>query len=138
MLDTHTSMRQGNRPIELIWLQDFLALADTGSFSSAAEPRHVAQPAFSRRIHSLEEWLGASLVDRSTPPASLTGAGIRFRPMAVDIFHRIASARDQARAAEAIAAATLRFATTHALSLAFFPAWIRSLETRMQGPCVPS
>jgi LysR family transcriptional regulator, hypochlorite-specific transcription factor HypT len=125
-------MHLGNRPIELIWLQDFLALAESGSFSRAAEQRHVAQPAFSRRIRSLEEWLGATLIDRSTHPASLTEAGTRFRPMAVDILHRVASARDETRNAEALAAATLRFAATHALSLTFFPSWIRSLESRMQ------
>jgi len=125
-------MRVGNRPIEFVWLQDFLALSDSGSFSRAAEERHVAQPAFSRRIRSLEEWLGTTLIDRSTHPASLTDAGIRFRPMVVDILHRVASARDETLAAEALAAATLRFAATHALSLTFFPTWIRSLETRMQ------
>jgi DNA-binding transcriptional LysR family regulator len=125
-------MHLGNRPIELIWLQDFLALSDSGSFSRAAEQRHVAQPAFSRRIRSLEEWVGATLVDRTTHPASLTEAGIRFRPMAVDILHRVSIARDETRNAAVLAAATLRFAATHALSLTFFPAWIRSLESRMQ------
>jgi LysR family transcriptional regulator, hypochlorite-specific transcription factor HypT len=126
-------MHFGNRPIELIWLEDFLALADSGSFSRAAEQRHVAQPAFSRRIRSLEEWLGATLIDRSTHPASLTEAGIRFRPLAADILHRVASAREETRTAQTAAAATLRFAATHALSLTFFPIWIRSLEPRMQG-----
>jgi DNA-binding transcriptional LysR family regulator len=126
-------MRLLNRPFEIIWLQDFLALADSGSFSRAAEERHVAQPAFSRRIRSLEEWLGATLIDRSTHPASLTEAGIRFRPLAADILHRIASAREETRSAQVAAAATLRFAATHALSLTFFPAWIRSLEARMHG-----
>jgi DNA-binding transcriptional LysR family regulator len=126
-------MHIGNRPIELIWLQDFLALSDTGSFSRAAEQRNVAQPAFSRRIRSLEDWLGATLVDRSTHPASLTEAGLRFRPLAVDILLRVANARDETRIAQSAAAATLRFAATHALSLTFFPAWIRSLESRMQA-----
>jgi LysR family transcriptional regulator, hypochlorite-specific transcription factor HypT len=126
-------MRLVNRPFETIWLQDFLALSDSGSFSRAAEERHVAQPAFSRRIRSLEEWLGATLIDRSTHPASLTEAGIRFRPLAADILHRVASAREETRTAQATAAATLRFAATHALSLTFFPAWIRGLESRMRG-----
>lgn len=126
-------MRLVNRPFEIIWLQDFLALSDSGSFSRAAEERHVAQPAFSRRIRSLEEWLGATLIDRSTHPASLTEAGIRFRPLAADILHRVASAREETRTAQATAAATLRFAATHALSLTFFPTWIRSLEARMHG-----
>jgi hypothetical protein len=36
--------------VNLIWLDDFLVLADTGNFSRAADERHLTQPAFSRRI----------------------------------------------------------------------------------------
>jgi LysR family transcriptional regulator, hypochlorite-specific transcription factor HypT len=35
--------------MELKWVEDFLQLAETGSFSRAAELRYVTQPAFSRR-----------------------------------------------------------------------------------------
>ena len=41
-------------PMELIWFEDYLALAQTLNFSKAAELRHVTQPAFSRRIRALE------------------------------------------------------------------------------------
>ena len=61
--------------MNLIWLEDFLALAATGNFSRAAEERHSSQPAFSRRIRGLEEWVGADLFDRSTQPARLTEVG---------------------------------------------------------------
>ena len=40
--------------LESKWLEDFSALAATRSFSQAAERRFVTQPAFSRRIRSLE------------------------------------------------------------------------------------
>jgi LysR family transcriptional regulator, hypochlorite-specific transcription factor HypT len=43
--------------MELKWLDDYLALIETGSFSAAAEKRHVSQPAFSRRIQMLESGL---------------------------------------------------------------------------------
>jgi LysR family transcriptional regulator, hypochlorite-specific transcription factor HypT len=121
--------------VELDWLEDFLALSASGSFSRAAEQRHVTQPAFSRRIRALEDWVGAPLIDRSAQPASLTEAGRRFRPAAEEILRRLATARDEARTAEEVAAATLRFAATHALSLSFFPAWLRELEPRLRlGP----
>jgi DNA-binding transcriptional LysR family regulator len=42
-----------------------LALIEAGSFSAAAEKRHVSQPAFSRRTQLFEEWLGVELIDRS-------------------------------------------------------------------------
>jgi len=44
--------------MELKWLEDFVSLAETHSFSRSAELRHVTQPAFSRRIQALEAWLG--------------------------------------------------------------------------------
>jgi DNA-binding transcriptional LysR family regulator len=132
ILLSNSSMRSRNRPIELVWLEDFLALSGSGSFSRAAELRSIAQPAFSRHIRSLEEWVGATLFDRSTHPAALTEAGRQFRPAAEDILRRLAAARETAREAHDAAAATLRFAATHVLSLTFFPDWLRGLESRLQ------
>ena len=75
------------------WIEDFLCLADTRSFSRAAGQRHSSQPAFSRRIQSLESWLGTELVDRSSTPLSLTAAGHTFRGMGQDIVLQIHRAR---------------------------------------------
>ncbi|NWM05812.1 LysR family transcriptional regulator, partial [Klebsiella quasipneumoniae] len=47
--------------MEIKWLEDFLALANTLNFSKAADERHVTQSAFSRRIKQLEAWLGTTL-----------------------------------------------------------------------------
>mgnify|MGYP001024943323 CR=1 FL=1 len=63
--------------MELKWLDDYIALIETGTFSAAAERRHVSQPAFSRRIQMLEEWLGVTLIDRSRKP-------LQFTPVAAD------------------------------------------------------
>ena len=71
-------MGPGNRNLDLEWLEDFIALAESGNFSRAAEVRAIAQPAFSRHIRGLEEWDGDDLFDRSAHPAALTGAGQRF------------------------------------------------------------
>lgn len=121
--------------MDLTWLEDFVALAASGSFSRAAEARHVTQPAFSRRIRALEDWAGVPLFDRSAHPAHLTEAGQRFQPLAEDLVKRLAVAREATRAAQGRAAATLRFAATHALSLSFFPGWLRALEPSLTlGP----
>lgn len=112
------------------WLEDFLALAASGNFSRAAEERHMTQPAFSRRIRALEEWLGVVLVDRVTQPATLTPAGLWFRDVAQDLLARVARIPDGARAVASATSATLRFVSTHALSLSFLPAWLRGLEAR--------
>lgn len=113
------------------WLEDFCALADTGSFSRAAEVRSIAQPAFSRHIRSLEEWVGVELFDRSAHPTELTAAGQKFKPLLKQVLADLEAARIKARAAHAQSAASLRFAATHLLSLMFFPQWLVSLESSM-------
>jgi len=116
--------------MNLSWLEDFLALAASGNFSRAAEARHMTQPAFSRRIRALEDWLGVMLVDRGTHPATLTEAGEWLRTAARELLARVDRLPDEARAVAAAHSATLRFAATHALSLNFLPQWLRGLESR--------
>lgn len=121
--------------MNLIWLDDFLTLAASGNFSRAAEERHMTQPAFSRRVRALEEWLGVLLFDRSTQPATLTEAGEWFRTVAQQVQARVARIPDEARAVADASSSTLRIAATHALSFTFLPTWLRSLETRVTvGP----
>lgn len=114
--------------MELSWLEDFLALAESGSFSRAAERRNLTQPAFSRRIRALESWTGASLFDRDTRQIRLTLAGERFRPVAEETVRRLMQVREEAREVDSAVSATLRFACTHVLSLTFFPDWLRGRE----------
>ncbi|WP_426956142.1 LysR family transcriptional regulator [Muricoccus radiodurans] len=113
---------------DLDQIRDFQALVETGNFSRAAERRHVTQPAFSRRIRTLEDWVGAPLFDRETQPIGLTPAGEALRPLLADALRCLFEGRDAARAAASQAQATLRFAATHVLSFTFFPAWLRGLE----------
>lgn len=114
--------------MELVWLEDFLALAELGNFSRAAEARNVTQPAFSRRIRALEAWLGAPLFDRASSGVALTIAGAIFKPGVEEIIRRIHEVSHEVREAHGKEASTLRFAATHALSFTFFPPWMRTLE----------
>ena len=128
-------MGPGNRPLDLEWLEDFLALAETGNFSRAAQARAIAQPAFSRHIRGLEEWVGVDLFDRSAHPTALTPAGKRFHPLLQETLASLEAARIKARAAHDLAAASLSFAATHVLSLTFFPRWLAGVEAQLQlGP----
>lgn len=120
--------------MNLVWLEDFLALAATGNFSRAAEVRHTSQPAFSRRIRGLEEWLGCDLFDRTSQPARLTATGEWLRPVAEELLARIGRLPSEARAVAELNATTLRLAATHALSFTFVPRWLQSLEAHtVQG-----
>lgn len=122
--------------MDLIWLEDFLAIAEEGGFSRASERRHVTQPALSRRIRSLEEWLGTLLFERSTHTITLTPAGESFRSVAEDVLRRIQVGREEALEVARLKAETITFAATHALSQTFFPEWIRSSDSARAGSAV--
>ncbi len=124
-----------NRPLDLAWLEDFLALAESGNFSRAAQTRAIAQPAFSRHIRALEDWAGVELIDRARHPATPTPAGEVLLATARDVVLRLTQARTRAHEAQAQADRSLQFAATHVLSLAFFPAWLQRIEQQLQlGP----
>jgi DNA-binding transcriptional LysR family regulator len=115
--------------MDLIWLEDFLAICEGGGFSRAAGRRHVTQPALSRRIRALEDWLGTPLFERSTHTVVLTPAGETFRPVVEDVLRRVNVGREEALEVARLKAETVQFAATHALSQTFFPDWIRKVES---------
>ncbi|MEC5218267.1 DNA-binding transcriptional LysR family regulator [Actimicrobium sp. GrIS 1.19] len=110
------------------WLEDFLSLAETRSFSRSAELRHVTQPAFSRRIQSLEAWLGTDLIDRTSYPTRLTPAGEIFYEQAMEMIGQINNARALLRGNRPAAQTTVDFAVPHTLSLTYMPKWMSLLE----------
>jgi LysR family transcriptional regulator, hypochlorite-specific transcription factor HypT len=118
--------------MQLTWLEDFVELARTRSFSRAAENRFVTHPAFGRRINALEQWVGAELVAR-TQPLSLTPAGMLFLDAAthtIDVLHAVrAQLQDTAQQPDEI----LRVATGRTLARTFFPDWYETINQRF-GP----
>ena len=71
------------------WINDFLSLAHTLNFTKAAKERNITQPAFSRRIQMLENWVETPLINRSTYPIELTEAGKRLLPAARNIIFQL-------------------------------------------------
>jgi DNA-binding transcriptional LysR family regulator len=115
--------------METKWLEDFISLVETNNFSRSAALRHVTQPAFSRRIQSLENWLGTDLVDRTSYPTRLTPAGLVFYEQALEMLGQINGVRDLLRGKRADAQSSIDLAVPHTLSLTFIPKWITQLET---------
>ncbi len=110
--------------MDLTLLEDFLELAREMNFSRAANLRNVTQPAFSRRIKSLEDLVGTPLVERTSRMVSLTPAGAAFQPHAAALVRLAAEARNAALEAAGIAKQALSIAATHALSFTFVPRWL--------------
>jgi LysR family transcriptional regulator, hypochlorite-specific transcription factor HypT len=119
--------------METKWLEDFVSLAETRSFSRSASLRHVTQPAFSRRIQSLEAWAGTDLVDRSSYPTRLTLAGETLYAQALELLQGLQNTRAMLRAHTAAGHDVIEFAVPHALAFSFFPAWVSSLREHF-GP----
>ena len=112
--------------MEFTEVEDFLALARTGSFRRAAEFRHVTQPAFSRRIMAIEERVGAPLFDRTVSPVDLTPAGQRFLVHAEQISRTMSKAVEDTRAASSALTNPIRIVISHTLAISFFPMWWKS------------
>ncbi|MFD2739970.1 LysR family transcriptional regulator [Sulfitobacter aestuarii] len=119
--------------MDLNWLQDFVCLGRTLNFTRAAEERNITQSAFSRRIKSLENWLGAPLVKRSTYPVQLSDAGVQFLPVARETIMNLTDIRQTIRAQERGTTAFQRFAVLHTISVNYLSARIAELEDDIPG-----
>ena len=119
--------------METKWLEDFVSLAETRSFSRSAQLRHVTQPAFSRRIQSLEAWAGADLVDRSSYPTRLTPAGETLYGQSMEMLQSLQSTRAMLRSHTSAGQDVIEFAVPHTLAFTFFPAWVSTLRENF-GP----
>jgi len=116
------------RAMETKWLEDFVSLAETRSFSRSAQLRHVTQPAFSRRIQALEAWAGTDLVDRSSYPTRLTAAGNTLYDQALEVLQALQNTRAMLRAHTSAGTDMIEFAVPHTLAFTFFPAWVSALR----------
>ena len=114
--------------LETKWLEDFIVLAATRSFSQAAAKRFVTQPAFSRRIRSLEAMLGLTLVDRSCTPIELTESGRLFLVTARSLVEQLGEVVRHLHNLEGQRGEVLSIAAAHSLTLGFFPEWIARLR----------
>ncbi|NQZ30584.1 MAG: LysR family transcriptional regulator [Oceanospirillaceae bacterium] len=111
--------------MELKWLEDFISLSTTGNFRISSEQRFVSQPAFSRRIKSLETWVGAELIDRSIQPVTLTEPGREFKPIAQLIISKAYQIRSDIRGQSIELREHLNFSSLSTLAQFFIPHWLK-------------
>jgi LysR family hydrogen peroxide-inducible transcriptional activator len=79
--------------MEFHQLRYVCAVAETGSFSRAAERCQIAQPSLSQQVLKLEKDLGVKLFDRLGRSIRITGAGRAFLPHAHAILEQMEAAR---------------------------------------------
>jgi LysR family hca operon transcriptional activator len=118
--------------MELRHLRYFVAIAEEGSFTQAAERRlHTAQPSLSRQIRQLETEIGAELIMRGPRGMRLTAAGIVFLDHARAILASVGVAAGAARRAASPAKApfTVGFLTGH--ELGWLPRVLAALQDHL-------
>jgi LysR family transcriptional regulator, hca operon transcriptional activator len=116
--------------MELRHLRYFVAIAEEGSFTQAAEKRlHTAQPSLSRQIRDLEAALGLQLIVRNPRGMELTPAGEVFLDHARTILAQVETAIDAARrvARPVKASFTVGFLTGHEIG------WLPKVLEILQG-----
>lgn len=116
------------------WFIDLGHLAQTQNFSRAAALSNISQPAFSRRIQAIEDWVGAALVDRSRHPVTLTSAGEQMLEAGQQALARLEAERRQIREVQALPHQYMvTFGAQHSIGWRFYPAWLQAFE-RIFGP----
>ena len=102
-------------------LEAFIAVANAGSFSDAAEKIHLTQPAVSKRIALLEQQLNCRLFDRIARSVTLTEAGEALLPRANHILQEIADTTQAINDLSGDISGRLRLAISHHIGLHRLP-----------------
>jgi DNA-binding transcriptional LysR family regulator len=116
--------------MELRYLKYFVTVAERQNFTRAAEELHVAQPAISQQIKSLEEELGVSLLLRTKRSVKLTAAGNAFLSEAKEILAHAELSKQVARRAARGETGSLAIGCFSSSVSGFLPALIQSYRKR--------
>ena len=112
--------------MDLANLSAFIAIAETGSFSAAAERLHLTQPAVSKRIAGLEQQLAVRLFDRLGREIGLTEAGRALLPRAYQILGVLDDTRRALSNLTGEISGRLTLATSHHIGLHRLPPLLRA------------
>lgn len=116
--------------MELRYLKYFVTVAERQNFTRAAEELHVAQPAISQQIKSLEEELGVTLLLRTKRSVKLTAAGHAFLSEAREILAHAELSKQIARRAARGETGSLAIGCVGASASGFLPELIRSYRKK--------
>jgi LysR family hydrogen peroxide-inducible transcriptional activator len=107
--------------MEVHQLRYFCAVAETGSFTRAAEREQVAQPSLSQQIMKLEEELGVRLFDRLGRSVRLTEPGQLFLPRARTVLSELKAAKEEVAERQAIVSGPVTIGVIPTIAPYFLP-----------------
>lgn len=110
-------------------LQAFISVAETESFSLAAQRLHLTQPAVSKRIANLEQALDVQLFDRLPRKAILSPAGEALLPRARHIVTELMDIKTELASLSGDVSGTLRIGTSHHIGLHHLPHLLRQFHS---------
>jgi len=116
--------------MDIAALKAFVAVAESGSFSRAAETVFLTQPAISKRIAALETELGTSLFDRIGRKVQLTEAGKALLGRAHTILMEVEDARRSITNLSGEISGTLAMAASHHIGLHRLPNALKAYNLR--------
>ncbi|MBI3899363.1 MAG: LysR family transcriptional regulator [Gammaproteobacteria bacterium] len=116
--------------MDIVALQVFRAVAETGSFSIAAERVFLTQPAVSKRIAALEQALNTRLFDRIGRRAHLTEAGRALLERSRVILNELEDAKRSLANLSGKIGGELSLATSHHIGLHRIPAALKRFHAR--------
>lgn len=119
--------------MELRHLRYFVAVAETLNFHRAAERLHLAQPALSAQVKSLEEELGVTLLERTTRSVNLTHAGRVFLDEARAVLASAEKAELWAKRAQQGVVGTLRLGMISPAANAWLASILRTFRAQFPG-----
>ena len=119
--------------ITLRQIQAFLAVAELGTFTKAAERLHMAQPALSQLVRELEHELGIRLFDRTTRRVELTEGGREFQGASAKIVHDLELAIQNANDLAERRRGRITVAAPPLLAAAILPEAIAEMRERYPG-----
>jgi LysR family hydrogen peroxide-inducible transcriptional activator len=122
--------------MELHQLRYFCAVAETGSFSRAAEQSHVSQPSLSQQILKLEDELGARLFDRLGRSVRLTDVGKTFLPRARGVLRELEAARGDVVEQKDSLGGTVCVGVIPTVAPYFLPAHLTSFSRKFPQVCL--
>ncbi len=118
--------------MRLEWLEDLLAVAETGSFQEAADRRRLTQSAFSRRIQHIEDQVGVELFDRTRKPVHLRPTTAEQRDQIAKLAGDLRQLVTDLQRGERMASNRLTIASQHALTTSLTPMILKGIHARRE------